>query len=66
VEALAGLRYQLEALVASVAGAWSADEIARRIEIEIGRDLQYIRINGTLVGGAAGPLLHAAIVALFG
>ncbi|WP_429293226.1 DUF445 family protein [Paraburkholderia sp. CI3] len=34
--------------------------VSRKIEAEIGRDLQYVRINGTLVGGMAGVLLHAA------
>ncbi len=39
---------------------WDAQEVSRKIEAEIGRDLQYIRINGTLVGGMVGVLLHAA------
>jgi uncharacterized membrane-anchored protein YjiN (DUF445 family) len=38
---------------------WDAQEVAAKIELEIGRDLQYIRINGAIVGGLAGLVLHA-------
>ena len=38
---------------------WDAEEMTRLIELNIGKDLQYIRINGTLVGGLVGLLLHA-------
>ena len=37
---------------------WDADVTARRVELAIGRDLQYIRINGTLVGALAGLLIY--------
>lgn len=37
--------------------AWDAKEMSRQIELNIGKDLQYIRINGTLVGGLVGLLL---------
>ena len=35
------------------------DEAARKIELHVGRDLQFIRINGTIVGGLVGVLIHA-------
>ncbi len=38
---------------------WDGDEAARRIELHVGRDLQFIRINGTLVGGLAGLLIYS-------
>lgn len=38
---------------------WTKDEMSDRIELAIGRDLQFIRINGTLVGGCVGLLIHA-------
>lgn len=38
---------------------WDSMEIARQVELNIGRDLQYIRINGTLVGACIGLLLFA-------
>ena len=43
---------------------WDGKEAARRIELHVGRDLQFIRINGTIVGGLVGVLIHTASVAL--
>jgi uncharacterized membrane-anchored protein YjiN (DUF445 family) len=39
--------------------SWDAEETSDRIEQAIGRDLQFIRINGTLVGGLVGLVIHA-------
>ncbi|OWY26920.1 DUF445 domain-containing protein [Herbaspirillum robiniae] len=39
---------------------WDAQELSRQIELHIGRDLQYIRINGTVVGALVGALLFGA------
>lgn len=60
------LRYrrQISALITDVVQSWNADEVSRKIEAEIGPDLQYIRINGTFVGGAVGVLLHAGALLL--
>ena len=44
---------------AHTVSAWDPDETSRRIELQVGRDLQFIRINGTLVGGMVGLLLYA-------
>lgn len=52
-------RHQLAALITDVVKSWNSEEVSRKIEAEIGRDLQFVRINGTLVGGMAGVLLHA-------
>jgi len=38
---------------------WTKDEMSQRIELAIGRDLQFIRINGTLVGGLVGVIIYA-------
>ncbi len=38
---------------------WDGKEAAQRIELHVGRDLQFIRINGTIVGGLVGVLIHA-------
>ncbi|HEU5037821.1 MAG TPA: DUF445 domain-containing protein [Nocardioides sp.] len=43
---------------------WDGKEAARRIELHVGRDLQFIRINGTIVGGLVGVLIHAVSVLL--
>ena len=43
---------------------WTKEEMSDRIELAIGRDLQFIRINGTIVGGLVGILIHALTVVL--
>nr|WP_213953288.1 DUF445 domain-containing protein [Variovorax sp. dw_954] len=40
-------------------GQWNAHEMTRELEQHIGRDLQFIRVNGTLVGGLVGLVIHA-------
>jgi uncharacterized membrane-anchored protein YjiN (DUF445 family) len=45
-------------LVSSTVARWDTDETSRRIELQIGRDLQFIRINGTVVGGLAGLVIY--------
>jgi len=42
---------------------WTREEMSQRIELAIGRDLQFIRINGTIVGGLVGLLIHALMQA---
>jgi uncharacterized membrane-anchored protein YjiN (DUF445 family) len=51
-------RHHAAQLINAVVRRWDAEEVAAKIEVEIGRDLQYIRINGALVGGLAGLALH--------
>ena len=46
-------------LVSETVRGWDARTITNRLEAAVGRDLQYIRINGTLVGGSVGLALHA-------
>jgi len=43
---------------------WDGREAADRIELHVGRDLQFIRINGTIVGGLVGLVIHAVAVLL--
>jgi uncharacterized membrane-anchored protein YjiN (DUF445 family) len=52
-------REEVAKLIATTVEAWDADATSRKIELQIGRDLQFIRINGTLVGGLVGVLLYA-------
>ena len=54
-------RHQVSTLITEVVRGWDASEITQKMELEIGKDLQYIRINGTLVGGTVGLALHAFI-----
>jgi uncharacterized membrane-anchored protein YjiN (DUF445 family) len=53
-------RYQDEVadLIASTVAAWDPELTSRRVELAIGRDLQFIRINGTIVGGLAGMVIY--------
>jgi uncharacterized membrane-anchored protein YjiN (DUF445 family) len=46
-------------LVGSTVERWDTDETSRRIELQVGRDLQWIRVNGTVVGGLAGLVIYA-------
>ncbi|MFN5583648.1 DUF445 domain-containing protein [Gemmatimonas sp.] len=52
-------REEVAALIATTVSAWDANATSRKIELQIGRDLQFIRINGTLVGGLVGLLLYS-------
>ena len=47
-------------LVSETVRAWDARTVTSRLEQAVGRDLQYIRINGTLVGGLVGVAIHMA------
>ncbi|MEJ0003900.1 MAG: DUF445 domain-containing protein [Pararobbsia sp.] len=46
--------------IAATVRQWDDRTLVRDVELSIGRDLQFIRVNGTIVGGAVGLLIHAA------
>jgi uncharacterized membrane-anchored protein YjiN (DUF445 family) len=50
---------QIVRLVSETVKRWDAETVTLRIERAVGRDLQFIRINGTLVGGLVGVTIHA-------
>ncbi|THD38430.1 MAG: DUF445 domain-containing protein [Sphingomonas sp.] len=50
-------------LVSETVRGWDARTVTQRLENAVGRDLQYIRINGTLVGGLVGLVIHAIDIA---
>jgi len=54
-------RHQISLLITDVVKSWDARDVSEKIELEIGKDLQYIRLNGTLVGGCVGVLLHLLV-----
>ena len=58
VSAVERYRPEIAALIERTVGEWDAGDATRRIELAVGRDLQFIRINGTLVGGLVGLLLY--------
>lgn len=55
----------VSAFIAEQVKRWDMLQLTRLIELNVGRDLQYIRFNGMLIGGLAGLALHAAELAFF-
>ncbi|HEY3605522.1 MAG TPA: DUF445 domain-containing protein [Sporichthyaceae bacterium] len=55
---------QIIPFIQAQVAAWDAEEASQRIETAVGRDLQFIRINGTMVGSLAGVAIHSVAVAL--
>ncbi len=60
----AGLQDGLAQHIASTLKAWDERQLVAQIERSVGRDLQFIRINGTLIGALAGLVLHGLTLAL--
>jgi len=58
-------RGEVADLIATTVQRWDAAETAERLELQVGRDLQFIRINGTVVGGLAGLAIHTVSQLLF-
>lgn len=50
---------EVATIISATVERWDGEETAERIELYVGRDLQFIRINGTVVGGLAGLVIHA-------
>jgi len=53
---------ELTAVITHTVDRWDGKEAARKIELHVGRDLQFIRINGTIVGGLVGVVIHTVSV----
>ena len=58
-------RDEVADLISGTVARWDAADASRRIELQVGRDLQYIRINGTVVGGLAGLVIFTVSRYLF-
>jgi uncharacterized membrane-anchored protein YjiN (DUF445 family) len=56
---------EITAIITETIERWDAEEASRRIELHVGRDLQFIRINGTVVGALAGLVIYAVAQLLF-
>ena len=57
-------RHQFGQLIAHTVSKWDVGATTQKIELQIGRDLQFIRINGTLVGGLVGLLIYSITTAI--
>lgn len=53
-------RDEITSLITETVAGWDADQTSRKIEAHVGRDLQFIRINGTVVGALAGLAIYSA------
>jgi uncharacterized membrane-anchored protein YjiN (DUF445 family) len=52
-------RDEIAAIISDTVSRWDAGDTAKKIELQVGRDLQFIRVNGTIVGALAGIAIHA-------
>jgi uncharacterized membrane-anchored protein YjiN (DUF445 family) len=50
--------YEVEFLIANTISKWDAEATSQKVELQVGRDLQFIRINGTVVGGLVGLVIY--------
>jgi len=57
-----GIRETIARHIAETVRQWDDASISREVESSVGSDLQFIRINGTVVGGLAGLLIHAVLL----
>ena len=57
---------QLADFIGNVVAGWDADTITDKLELRVGKDLQWVRFNGTMVGAAVGGLLFVVLTAAFG
>jgi len=50
--------HQAANLISSTVGNWQGKELSEKLELEVGKDLQFIRVNGTIVGGLVGLIIY--------
>ena len=63
---LPSAQVQLSDFIARVVTNWDTETVTNRLELSVGRDLQFVRVNGTLVGFLVGALLYAGLRLVFG
>ena len=59
-------RHDIASIITDTVARWDATETTEKIELMVGRDLQYIRLNGTIVGAIAGLAIYSLAHAVFG
>jgi uncharacterized membrane-anchored protein YjiN (DUF445 family) len=63
---LPSAQIQLADFIAGVVGGWDAATVTDKLELYVGKDLQYVRVNGTMVGFLMGGIVYAVLRAVFG
>ncbi len=66
VSLLPAAQAELSGFIAGVVGRWDTAMLADRLELFVGRDLQFVRVNGSLVGFLVGGIVYAVLRATFG
>lgn len=56
---------EVETLISKTVGDWEGKELSDKLELEVGKDLQFIRINGTIVGGIVGLIIYTVTQLFF-
>ncbi len=59
-------RSDIASIITDTVERWDPDETTEKIELQVGRDLQYIRLNGTIVGALAGLVIYTIALTLLG
>jgi uncharacterized membrane-anchored protein YjiN (DUF445 family) len=62
---LPSAQVRIAEFIGQVVASWDTETIVDRLELRVGRDLQYIRMNGTIVGFLIGGLLYVILDTLF-
>lgn len=57
---------EITTIITDTVARWDAEEASKKIELQVGRDLQFIRINGTVVGSLAGLIIYTVSHLMFG
>ena len=59
-------RHDIASIITDTVEGWDAEDTTRKIELMVGRDLQYIRLNGTVIGALAGVAIYTVAHAILG
>ncbi|PYI40101.1 DUF445 domain-containing protein [Arthrobacter psychrolactophilus] len=59
-------KHEITSLITDTVARWDAEETSQKIELQVGKDLQFIRINGTVVGSLAGLAIFTVATLVFG
>ena len=59
-------KHEITSLITDTVERWDAEETSQKIELQVGKDLQFIRINGTVVGSLAGLAIFTVATLIFG